>query len=94
MEEEVYKGQIKLSWSSILMDLTKRIELRASLYLRLTGRKKRSYRLRDSYTPLTTKLATLAKTLCPELGSKGSIAHDEVQVSNLKKLSAKLFQKA
>jgi hypothetical protein len=53
--------------------------------------KKRLYRLRDSYTLLTTKLATLAKTLCPELGSKGSIAHDEVQVSNLKKLSAKLL---
>ncbi|KAL5645871.1 hypothetical protein ACJX0J_004935 (mitochondrion) [Zea mays] len=25
-------------------------------------------------------LETLAKTLCPHLGSKGSIAHDEVQV--------------
>lgn len=53
--------------------------------------KKRLFRLRDSYTLLPSSLATLAKTLCPQLGSKGSIPHDEVQVSNLKNLSAQLL---
>jgi len=41
------------------------------------------FRLRDSYTLLTSSLNNLSKNLCPELGSKGSIPHDEVQVSNL-----------
>ena len=40
-------------------------------------------RLRDSYTLLPSSLATLAKTLCLQLGSKGSIQHDEVRVENL-----------
>jgi hypothetical protein len=33
----------------------------------------------------------LAKTLCPHLGSKGSIAHDEVQVSSLQENRAQLL---
>jgi hypothetical protein len=40
-------------------------------------------RLRDSLNLLPSSLDTLAKTLCPELGNKGSIKHDEVKVSNL-----------
>lgn len=45
--------------------------------------KKRVFRIRDSYTLLSSGLATLAKALCPQLGVKGSIQHDEVRVSNL-----------
>ena len=39
--------------------------------------------IRDSLTLLPSSLAKLAKALCPQLGSKGSIAHDKVEVSNL-----------
>lgn len=53
--------------------------------------KKGVFRLRDSLTLLPSSLAKLAKTLCPQLGSKGSIPHDEVQVSNLKNLSKQLL---
>lgn len=53
--------------------------------------KKQVLRLRDSITLLPSSLATLAKTLCPQLGSKGSIQHDEVRVSNLKIQSAELL---
>lgn len=45
--------------------------------------KKRVFRLRDTLTLLPGTLASLANTLCPELGSKGSIQHEEVQVHNL-----------
>lgn len=41
------------------------------------------FHLRDSLTLFPSKLEILAKTLCPQLGSKGSIQHDKVQVSNL-----------
>lgn len=54
--------------------------------------KKRLFRLRDSYTLLPSSLATLAKTLCPQLGSKGSIPHDEVRVSNLMDLREQLLE--
>ena len=54
--------------------------------------KKRLFRLRDSLTLLPSSLATLAKTLCPQLGSKGSFPHDEVQVSNLKDLREQLLE--
>jgi len=53
--------------------------------------KKLLFRLRDSYTLLPSSLDTLAKTLCPQLGSKGSIPYEEVRVSNLKNLSAQLL---
>lgn len=45
--------------------------------------KKVLFPFRDSYTLLPSSLASLAKTLCPEFGSKGSIQHDSVGVSNL-----------
>ena len=54
--------------------------------------KKLLYRIRDSYTLLPSSLDTLAKTLCPELGQKGSIEYDKVQVSNLKNLEKELLQ--
>ncbi|XP_073313483.1 DNA polymerase-like [Primulina huaijiensis] len=41
------------------------------------------FRFRDSCTLLPSSLATLGKTLCPELGSKGSIPHEDLKVSNL-----------
>lgn len=53
--------------------------------------KKRVFRLRDSYTLLPSSLETLSKTLCPQLGSKGSIQHDEVNEFNLMKLKAELL---
>jgi hypothetical protein len=56
-----------------------------------SGRNKLLFNLRDSYTLLPNSLETLAKTLCPHLGSKGSIAHDEVQVSSLKDNRAQLL---
>ncbi|KAF5182439.1 Dna polymerase, partial [Thalictrum thalictroides] len=40
-------------------------------------------RFRDSLTLLPGSLKTLGKTLCPELGSKGSIPHEELSVSNI-----------
>ena len=49
------------------------------------------FHLRDSYTLLPNSIETLAKTLCPHLGSKGSIAHDEVQVSSLQENRAQLL---
>lgn len=56
-----------------------------------SGRNKLLFHLRDSYTLLPNSLETLAKTLCPHLGSKGSIVHDEVQVSSLKDNRAQLL---
>lgn len=53
--------------------------------------KKQVFRLRDSCALLPTSLDILAKTLCPQLGSKGSIPYNEVQVSNLSILSAQLL---
>ncbi|XP_057548156.1 DNA polymerase-like [Amaranthus tricolor] len=40
-------------------------------------------RFRDSCTLLPSSLESLGKTLCPELGAKGSIPHSELEVSNL-----------
>ncbi|CAO2812683.1 unnamed protein product [Amaranthus hypochondriacus] len=45
--------------------------------------KKILVRFRDSYHLLTGKLDYLAKNLCPELGSKGSIPYNEVNIDNL-----------
>ncbi|XP_028052255.1 uncharacterized protein LOC114256773 [Camellia sinensis] len=53
--------------------------------------KKRVFCLRDSYTLLPSSLETLSKTLCPQLGSKGSIQHGEVNEFNLMKLKAELL---
>lgn len=55
------------------------------------GQNKMLFRLRDSYTLLPNSLEKLAKTLCPHLGEKGSIVHDEVQVSSLQENSAQLL---
>ena len=62
-----------------------------SIYRKKRGNKKLVFHLRDSYTQLPNSLETLAKTLCPHLGSKGSIAHDEVQVSSLQENRAQLL---
>ncbi|KAL3537038.1 hypothetical protein ACH5RR_000404 [Cinchona calisaya] len=40
-------------------------------------------RFRDSCTLLPISLASLGRTLCPELGPKGSIPHDDLVVSDL-----------
>lgn len=53
--------------------------------------KKLLFRLRDSFSLLTSSLANLAKNLCPQLGSKGTIPYDEVQVSNLISLQHQLL---
>lgn len=55
------------------------------------GKTKLLFKLRDSYTLLPNSLDTLAKTLCPHLGPKGSIAHDEVKVSSLQENRATLL---
>lgn len=46
-------------------------------------KKKIVYRLRDSLKLLPGSLQKLAKTLCPQLGPKGSIPHEELKVSDL-----------
>lgn len=45
--------------------------------------KKMLFRFRDSLNLLPGKLSTLANNLCPGLGPKGSIPHDELTLSNL-----------
>lgn len=40
-------------------------------------------RFRDSLTLLPSPLALLSKALCPELGSKGELAHKDLRVDNL-----------
>lgn len=45
--------------------------------------RKMLFRLRDSLHLLTGSLSSLAMNLCPELGSKGSIEYDQVNVENL-----------
>jgi hypothetical protein len=64
---------------------------RLSIYRGKGGNKKLVSHLRDSYTQLPDSLETLAKTLCPHLGSKGSITHDEVQVFSLHENKAQLL---
>ncbi|KAF3451256.1 hypothetical protein FNV43_RR07351 [Rhamnella rubrinervis] len=44
--------------------------------------KKLLFRLRDSLTLLTGSLNNLARNLCPQLGSKGSIPHDGASVES------------
>lgn len=45
--------------------------------------RKMLFRFRDSLNLLPGKLDSLAKNLCPELGRKGSIDHENVTISNL-----------
>ena len=54
--------------------------------------KKLLFRLRDSLTLFPSSLNNLAKNLCPQLGLKGTIPHDEVQVSNLIPLRHQLLE--
>ncbi|KAL0391303.1 UNVERIFIED_CONTAM: DNA polymerase [Sesamum latifolium] len=49
------------------------------------------FRFRDSLTLLPGNLASLGKTLCPELGSKGSIEHENLVVSDLQAHSEELI---
>jgi len=49
------------------------------------------FNLRDSLTRLTSPLHTLAKHLCPQLGSKGSIPYDDIFVDNLSTLIYQLI---
>ncbi|GJV03534.1 DNA polymerase-like protein [Tanacetum coccineum] len=50
------------------------------------------FRLRDSLMLLPGNLNHLARNLCPRLGTKGSIPHDEVQESNLIPLRDQLLE--
>lgn len=50
------------------------------------------FRLRDSLHLLPGKLDDLAKNLCPELGSKGSIPYDQVTLENLSTLRVSLLE--
>lgn len=49
-------------------------------------------RLRDSLALLPSSLDTLAKTLCPQLGDKGSIPHEEIQVETLENRRDQLLE--
>lgn len=53
--------------------------------------KKMLFRFRDSLNLLPGKLSALAKSLCPGLGPKGSIPHDEIKLSNLVSLKSSLL---
>jgi len=48
-------------------------------------------RFRDSLTLLPASLNKLAKALCPELGTKGSIPHDDITVETLRPLKKQLL---
>ena len=48
-------------------------------------------RFRDSYILLPGSLSSLGKTLCPELGDKGSIPHDDLVVSDLLHMKSDLL---
>lgn len=48
-------------------------------------------RFRDSLRLLPSSLASLGKTLCPELGPKGSIPHEDLSVSDLQVKSEDLI---
>ncbi|KAK8491914.1 hypothetical protein V6N13_072335 [Hibiscus sabdariffa] len=43
------------------------------------------FRFRDSLNLLPGKLSELAKNLCPDLGTKGSIPYDELKASEVRK---------
>ena len=49
-------------------------------------------RFRDSYTLLPSSLASLGRTLCPELGPKGSIPHADLVVSDLQGISEEVIK--
>lgn len=51
--------------------------------LALYHNKKLLFRIRDSLTLLPGSLDKLAENLCPEIGKKGSIPHEELNESNL-----------
>ena len=53
--------------------------------------KKMLFRFRDSLNLLPGKLSSLAKSLCPGLGPKGSIPHDEICLSNLVSMKDRLL---
>ena len=53
--------------------------------------KKMLFRFRDSLNLLPGKLSALAKSLCPGLGMKGSIPHDEICLSNLVSMKDRLL---
>jgi hypothetical protein len=54
--------------------------------------KKLVLRFRDSLTLLPSSLNSLARTLCPQLGSKGSIPHEDIRVDNLSILREQLVE--
>ncbi|KAL4553913.1 hypothetical protein LXL04_040018 [Taraxacum kok-saghyz] len=47
--------------------------------------KKMLFRFRDSYNLLPSSLSELAKSLCPDLGGKGSVDHKSVKIENIGK---------
>lgn len=49
------------------------------------------FRFRDSLNILPSNLDNLAKNLCPELGSKGSIPYEDVKLSNLVSMKTRLL---
>jgi hypothetical protein len=51
--------------------------------IKILQNKELLFRFRDSLLLLPGTLAGLGKTLCPELGSKGILDHEEIEVSNL-----------
>lgn len=53
--------------------------------------KKKLFRFRDSLNLLPSSLANLAKNLCPDLGSKGSIPYEDVTLSNLVSMKTSLL---
>jgi len=49
------------------------------------------FTFRDSLRLLPDKLVDLAKNLCPELGSKGSISYEDVRLETLSTLKESLL---
>lgn len=63
-----------------------------AVYNKTKKGKKFLFRFRDSLNLLPGSLNSLAKNLCPELGSKGSIEHDRVKLSNLASMKQSLLE--
>ena len=47
-------------------------------------KKRMLFRFRDSFNLLLGSLDSLSRNLCPELGNKGSVDHESMNVKNLK----------
>jgi len=92
-----FDGIILMEYYATKMDMyTIKPLMRNNILLELKvyrkGKNRLLFRIRDSLLLLPNKLAILGNTLCPQLGCKGEINHDKVNVSNLNSLKPELLE--